>query len=173
MTGSDGFSAPGGFTLMELVVVTCLISLFLMFSIPRLQSLAPADRLNTSVRRLMDAVSELKYEAVRDGRFYTLHLDLDRSLLWTTHESMTKAESLAAKKAAYRLPPGIRILSVQMPDDAKVNRGDVQIVFSQRGYSSHAIIHLQDGEGRPVSLVIEPFMTATQYYDRNITFNGA
>ena len=173
MTGSGGFSKPGGFTLMELIVVTCLISLFLMLSVPRLQSVIPADRLNTTVRWLMDAVSELKYEAVRDSRIYTLHLDLDHGFLWITHEAMTKAQSQAAMKAAFRLPPGIRIPDVQMPDGVKVDSGHAEIVFSQNGYSTHAIIHVKDREGGPVSLLIEPFMTAARYYEQRITFEGA
>ena len=65
MTESDGLSASGGFTLMELIVVTCLLSLFLMFSIPRLQSVMPMDHLNATVRWMIFTVSELKNIAVQ------------------------------------------------------------------------------------------------------------
>jgi len=170
MTGSGGLSEPGGFTLMELIVVTCLLSLFLMFSIPRLQSAMPTDHLNATVRWIMFTVSELKNIAVRDGRFYTLHLDMNHRLLWIAHEAMTEAQILAAKKKGFRLPKDVRILDVEKPDDVKAASESADIFFSNRGYSSKALIHLQGNGGGTASLLIEPFMSGASYYGRRISF---
>ena len=64
---------------MELIVVTCLLSLFLMFSIPRLQSVMPTDHLNATVRMIIATVAELKNISVQNSRLYNLHLDMDQS----------------------------------------------------------------------------------------------
>ncbi|MBI5590539.1 MAG: prepilin-type N-terminal cleavage/methylation domain-containing protein [Deltaproteobacteria bacterium] len=170
MTESDALSASSGFTLMELIVVTCLLSLFLMFSIPRLQLVMPTDHLNATVRWLIFTVSELKNTAVQNSRFYILHLDMDHRLIWVTHEAMTEAEIQAAKKNGFRLPANVRILDVEMPDSGKASSGSADIAFSSRGYSSKAIIHLQDKGGSPVSLLIEPFISGASYYGRRISF---
>ena len=170
MTAPDGLSASGGFTLMELIVVTCLLSLFLMFSIPRLQSVMPTDHLNATVRRMISTVSELKNIAVQNGRFYTLHLDMDHRLMWISHEAMTEAEILVAKKGGFRLPADVRIQGVEVPVSGNASSGTVDIAFNQRGYSSKAIIHLQGKVGGQVSLLIEPFMPGVDYYGRRISF---
>jgi Tfp pilus assembly protein FimT len=171
MTGSGGLSESGGFTLVELIVVTCLLSLFLMFSIPRLQSVMPTNHLNATVRWMISTVSELKNIAVRDSRLYKLHLDMDHRLLWITHEAMTDAEFQVAKKSGFRLPSNVRILDVEIPDAGKASSGSAEIAFSSRGYSSKALIHLQGKGGGPVSLLIEPFMPGVSYYGRRITFD--
>jgi Tfp pilus assembly protein FimT len=170
MTGSDGFSESGGFTIMELVVVTCLLSLFLMFSIPRLQLGMPTDHLNATVRWIIFTASELKNMAVQNSRFYTLHLDMDHRLMWCAHETMTDAEILAAKKSGFRLPEDVRILDVEIPDSGKSSSGNADIAFNSRGYSSKALIHLQVKGGSPVSLLIEPFISGVSYYGRRISF---
>jgi hypothetical protein len=170
MTESDRLSASGGFTLMELIVVTCLLSLFLMFSIPRLQSVMPTDHLNATVRWMIFTVSELKNISVQNSRFYTLHIDMDHRLMWFAHEAMTDTEILAAKKSGFRLPPDVRIMDVEIPDSGKTSSGIVAIAFSNRGYSSKAIIHLQGKGGGLVSLLIEPFMPGVSCYERRISF---
>jgi Tfp pilus assembly protein FimT len=170
MTESDGWLVSGGFTLMELIVVTCLLSLFLMFSIPRLQSGMPTDHLNATVRRLIFTVSELKNIALQNSRVYTLHLDMDHRLMWISHEAMTDAEMLAAKKSGFRLPADVRIQDVEIPNAGKASSGSADIAFSNRGHSSKAIIHMQGKGGGPVSLLIEPFMPGISYYGRRISF---
>ena len=156
---------------MELIVVTCLLSLFLMFSIPRLQSLMPTDHLNATVRWMIATVSELKDIAVRDSRLYKLHLDMDHRLLWITHEAMIEADFQLAKKSGFRLPSTVRILDVEFPDAGKASSGIAEIAFSSRGYSSKALIHLQGKGGGPVSLLVESFMSGVSYYSRRITFD--
>jgi Tfp pilus assembly protein FimT len=169
MTESGRLPVSEGFTLMELIVVTCLLSLFLMFSIPRLQSVMPTDHLNATVRRMISSVSELKNIAVQNSRFYTLHLDMDHHLMWISHEAMTEAEAMTARKIGFRLPADVRILDVESPDCGKISSGSADIYFSSRGYSSKAIIHLKGKDGA-VSLLIESFMPDVSYYGRRISF---
>lgn len=171
MTGFGGVSDSSGFTLMELIVVICLLSLFLMFSIPRIRSVMPADHLNETVRWMISTVSELKNIAVRDNRLYNLHLDMDHRLLWITHEIMTEAQFQAARKSGFRLPANVHILDVEIPDAGKTASGSAIIAFSSRGYSSKAIIHLQGKSSGTVSLLIESFMPGVSYYGRRITFD--
>ena len=169
MCDAEGVTASGGFTLMELIVITCLLSLFLMFSIPRLQSVMPTDHQNAVVRHIMFTVAELKNASLQHCRFYTLHLDMDHRLMWISHEFMTEADKEAAKKHGFRLPTDVRIQDVDRPDFEKTSSGNVDIVFSNRGYSSKAIIHLK-GTGGSVSLLIESFLPEVSYFNRRISF---
>jgi type II secretory pathway pseudopilin PulG len=169
MYDADRLTASGGFTLMELIVVTCLLSLFLMFSIPRLQSVMPTDHLNAVVRRIQFTVTELKNASLQNCRFYTLHLDMDQRLMWISHEFMTEADMEAAKKSGFRLPADVRIQNVDRPDSGKTSSGSVDIIFSSRGYSSKAIIHLKGAAGS-VSLLIESFLPDVGYFNRRISF---
>ncbi|MCX5882187.1 MAG: hypothetical protein NTU74_10415, partial [Deltaproteobacteria bacterium] len=123
-----------------------------------------------TVRWMIFTMSELKNIAVQNNRFYTLHLDMDHRLIWISHEAMTDAEILAAKKSGFRLPSDVRIQDVEVPDSGKSSSGSADIFFSIRGYSSKAIIHLQGKGGGPVSLLIEPFMPGVSYFARRISF---
>jgi Tfp pilus assembly protein FimT len=172
MASACGVPETGGFTLMELIVVTCLLSLFLVFSIPRLESALPADPLNATVRRMIATVSELKIIAVRNSRAYRLHLDMDQRLVWISHEAMTADELLAARKTGFRLPAAVRILGVEFADAGKASSGSAEIAFSSRGYSSKALIHLQGRGGAPVSLLIESFLPGAAYSGRRMTFEA-
>jgi hypothetical protein len=155
---------------MEMIVVTCLLSMFLMFSIPRLQTVMPIDHLQLTVRRIIATVSELKNIALQNNRIYILHLDMDRRLLWVSHEAMTEAEKLSGMKNGFRIPADVRILDVAFPDSKNIISGSAEIAFSNRGYSSKAIIHLKSRAGERVSLIIEPFMPGVSYFDRRVSF---
>jgi len=155
---------------MELIVVTCLLSLFLMFSIPRLQSVMPTDHLNATVRWTMSAASELKHLAVQDSRDYILHLDMDHRLMWISHEAMTAAEIRSARDSGFRLPADVRLVDVEIADAGSAASGSADITFSNRGYSAKALIHLQGGGGAAASLLIESFMPGVSYYSRRISF---
>lgn len=170
MAGRYGYVASNGFTLLELIAVTCLIGLFLMFSIPRLQSLMPMDPMNATVRRLISTVTELKNIALRDSRDYTLHLDLDHRMMWISHERMTDAEKEVAKKQGHHLPAGVRIEHVEIEGFVGKPSRTADIFFSRRGYSSKAMIHLRGDGARTVSLLIETFLPDVRYFNRRMTF---
>jgi len=155
---------------MELIAVTCLISLFLMFSIPRLQSLTPMDPLNATVRRIISTVTELKNVSLRDCRDYTLHLDLDHRLMWITHERMTDAEKEAAQKNGFHLPADVRIENVEIAGAVGKPSRTADIIFNRRGYSSKAMIHLRGAGAGTVSLLIETFLPDASYFSRRMTF---
>lgn len=170
MTGRCGYVVSNGFTLMELIAVTCLISLFLMFSMPRLQSLMPMDPMNASVRRLISTMTELKNVALRDSRDYTLHLDLDHRLMWISHEFMTDAEKEAAKKNGHHLPAGVRFEDVEIAGFAGKPSRTADIIFNRRGYSSKAMIHLRGADAGTVSMLIETFLPEIRYFNKRMTF---
>jgi Tfp pilus assembly protein FimT len=159
-----------GFTLMELIAVTCLISLFLMFSIPRLQALTPMDPLNATVRRIISTVTELKNVSLRDGREYILHLDADHRLMWISHELMTDAETEAARKNGFYLPADVRIEHVEIAGTVGKPSRTADIIFNRRGYSSKAMIHLRGAGAGTVSLLIETFLPDVRYFARRMTF---
>jgi prepilin-type N-terminal cleavage/methylation domain-containing protein len=150
-------SGNSGFTLIELVVVIALISIFLFFAIPRFER-AVSDPERDVSKWMLLTIPKLKQEAVTQDQRVALHIDLDGRKLWSTQESMKPEEMEAAEKDAYVLPEGTVLTDVAFPDGQTVSTGTVQIQFYPRGYSDRAILHLQvDGEDN-VSYIIEPFL---------------
>ena len=68
-----------GFTLVELVVVMVLISLFMVFSIPLFSNIGTSS-LGTSARRLSGTIKYLFNESAMSGLEYRLVYDLDQGL---------------------------------------------------------------------------------------------
>jgi len=75
-TGSwSSREGPGtkGFTLIELAVVIALLGLFLGLTIPRFQYYLVADDLKATTRKIVGLVREVRNEAIREQRVYTIH----------------------------------------------------------------------------------------------------
>ena len=159
-----------GFTLIELIVVIALISTMLFFSLPRLQGNPFVDDANKSTRWLIGKISALREKAVRNGRRYSLHLDLDTGRIWETSATMSPAElERAALNNSYALPDGVRLVDVEFALKGKQNSGLAQITFYWAGYADKALIHLQEDETSR-SLLIEPFLSDVTVFEKYAGF---
>ena len=155
---------PGGFTLMELIVVMALLTLMLVFSVPRFHETLFLDESKTSSRWIIGKIQSLKEAAVRNQRNYTLHFDLDTDHYWETDDSMPDQDIEDAAMQTKPLPDGLKIADIEFPVRGKVSSGRTDITFYKGGYSDKALIHAQDG-GSYVSYLIEPFLSEITRYD--------
>lgn len=160
-----------GFSLVELAVVILLISITLMFALPRLPELPLIDPAGTAARWIIVNVRDLKQRAVREQRQYSLHVGIDGNRFWITHEAMTDEERQAAEKNDYRLPGALRVAEVQYPDATRQLSGQADIAFHEKGYSDRVMLHITDGQDR-MSFQIEPFLSRVKVYDRYVGFEG-
>ena len=159
-----------GFTLMELIVVMALLSIMLVFSIPRFHQTLFLDDSKTSSRWIIGKIQSLKEAAVRNQRNYTLHFDLDTDHYWETDESMTAEDIEKATMQTEPLPDGLKIADIEFPLRGKVSSGRTDITFYKNGYSDKAIIHTGDGESS-VSYLIEPFLSEITRFDTYAGFD--
>jgi prepilin-type N-terminal cleavage/methylation domain-containing protein len=147
-----------GFTLMELMVVLALLTIMLVFSIPRLHKTFFLDDSKSGARWIIGKIQTLKETAVRTQKHHTLHFDLDTDHYWETNESMSAEDLETAATETKPLPDGLKIADIEFPIRGKISSGRTDITFYRSGYSDKALIHTQDGETY-VSYLIEPFLS--------------
>ena len=165
-----GKKHPSGFTLMELIVVMALLTIVLVFSIPRFHQTLFLDENKTGSRWIIAKIQSLKEAAVRNQRNYTLHFDLDTDHYWETDDSMPEQGIEDAAMQTEPLPDGLKIADIEFPVRGKVSSGRTDITFYKYGYSDKALIHAQDGDSY-VSYLIEPFLSEVARYDTYAGFD--
>ena len=167
-TINDGYCS--GFTLIELIVVISLISLMLLFTLPRLQDNPFLDDSKKSSRWLIGKVQALKESAIREQRQYALHFDLDSGRIWDTNASMSPEDlESAALNSSYSLPDDLRILDIEYPQSGKIYSGQTEIIFYKAGYTDKALVHMQEGDSY-LSFLIEPFLSQVQFFETYASF---
>ena len=162
---------PSGFTLMELIVVMALLTIMLVFSIPRFHETLFLDESKTGSRWIIGKIQSLKEAAVRNQKNYTLHFDLDTDHYWETDESMPADDIEDAALKTEPLPDGLKIADIEFPVRGKVSSGRTDITFYKNGYSDKALIHARNGESY-VSYLIEPFLSEVTRYDTYAGFEN-
>lgn len=168
-----GYCSQQGFTLIELIVVITLISVMMFFAVPRLNTnLLSSDKREVS-KWLVLTVKSLKENAVRRQIRHVLHVDFDNHKFWTSVDmpAVDELEEMAQKKEnEFKLPGGYRLIDVVFPEDQRESSGVVKIFFFQKGYSNHAMIHVEDADAHPITYEIEPFLRQIQIHDEYVEF---
>jgi len=158
-----------GFTLIELIVVIALISIMLVFSIPRLQGNPFLDETKKSSRWIIGKVQALRENAIRNQKRYTLHFDLDTGRIWDTDESLSAEAAESAALDAYSLPADLRIVDIEFPMAGQISSGRADVAFYKEGYTDKVIIHMADDE-QNMSLLIEPFLATVKIFEKYAGF---
>lgn len=161
---------PGGFTLIELIVVISLISIMLFFSIPRFQNTFLSDNTKKTSRWIIGKVRALKEVAVQDQKLYILHVNMDTNSLWVSNDSMSEKEIQNANQEEFILPDDVKVLDVEFPEKGKISSGLADIFFYKNNYSDKALIHIEDSDNQQLSFLIEPFLTKVKMYEKYAGF---
>ena len=148
-----------GFTLIEMVVVTALISIMLVVAIPRLDRGLFSDGGDETARWIIANAQNLKEKAVVEQKTYLLNISPDTRQLWISHTDMTETELATAREDGYRLPRGMTVDDVAFSADNRVSSGTIPIAFYPKGYSDKAVIRLRTADGDRLTFYIEPFLT--------------
>lgn len=158
-----------GFTLIELTVVVCLISLMLLLAVPRVRDTMLTDGLKSTVNHLTNTARELRSEAVRNQVDYILLLDLNNNLIWTYSMDMTPEAKNEMKQRVFQIPEDIKIQDVYRFGGNKVIDGEATIRFYKRGYAQPTVLHLARKDDR-FTVIFEPFMSLIKTYDRYVDY---
>ena len=170
-TGSwNRTKGPGikGFTLIELAVVIALLGLFLGLTIPRFQFYLVADDLKATTRKIVGLVREVRNEAIREQKVYTIHLDLESNRWWTEYAGMEDEEMQLAREKAFVLPNGVRFLDVWCRDKGKQAQGVFPLRFSKKGYVDQTMIHIGTETEREFTVELSPFLGVVKVHDRYV-----
>ena len=154
-----------GFTLVELVVVMVLISLFMVFSIPLFSNIGTSS-LGTSARRLSGTIKYLFNESAMSGLEYRLVYDLDQGL-YRAQILEANGEQVDApdqgRQAA--LKGDVRFMDLQLPGRGKFTMGQITTRIHPSGWVEETIIHLDDGAGEMLTLRVSPLTGTTEVFD--------
>jgi prepilin-type N-terminal cleavage/methylation domain-containing protein len=159
------FRGRAGFTLVEIVVVMVLISLFMVFSVPLFSNIGTSS-LGTSARRLSGTIKYLFNESAISGLEYRLIYDLDQG---TYRAQVLEADgqlvdaSDQGRQAA--LQGAVRFKDLQVPGRGKFSAGQVTTRVHPSGWVEETIIHLDDGVGTLLTLRVAPLTGTTEVFD--------
>lgn len=154
-----------GFTLIELALVVLLLGLLASLSLPLLSGLEP-DRLNATVRRLSGTVKYLYNEAAMTGTEHRLTFDLQGDTYSATKLSPAgELQPLQGIGAGYQLSDGVHFVDIYQPQLGGRNDGEVTTSLLPGGWLQETIIHLQDDDGRKMTLRLAPLTGLTEIYN--------
>lgn len=177
-----------GFTLIELVVVMALIGLMVGFATPQLRSTLFENGAKKASRWFMVTIPAIKSKAVREQKVMALGVSLDQDKVWVVDpqpspkpaadgededqeiEDEDVLEEAPAKQKIFELPSDVHIMDVEFPDQDRISVGETEIYFYNKGYSDHAIIHMEDSDGNRYSFMIEPFLPSIRRIDDYVSF---
>jgi prepilin-type N-terminal cleavage/methylation domain-containing protein len=161
-----------GFSLIEIVIVLALISLTLLVAVPRIPDTLFTDETKKASRWIMTKVQVLKDRSGREQKRYALHIDISIKKMWISNDGMSDEELLAAERKGFKLPPNMRIMDVEFPDNKIISFGQTEIFFYPKGYSDQAVIHLENKEEQ-ISFRIEPFLSTVKLFEEYVSLQDA
>lgn len=161
-----------GFTLIEIVTVLALIGLTLLIAVPRIPNALFTDETKKASRWIIIKVQVLKDRAAREQKRYALHIDISIKKMWLSNDGMSNEELLAAERKGFKLPPNMRIIDVEFPDNKIISSGQTEIFFYPKGYSDQAVIHLENKE-KQISFRIEPFLSTVKLFEEYVSLQDA
>jgi len=158
-------SGKNGFTLVEIVVVMVLVSLFMVFSVPLFSNIGTSS-LGTSARRLSGTIKYLFNESAISGLEYRLVYDLDQG---TYRAQVLQADGELVddpdqgREAA--LKGSVRFKDLEVPGRGKFSAGQVTIRLHPSGWVEETIIHLDDSSDEMMTLRVMPLTGTTEIFD--------
>ena len=148
-----------GYTLVELIVVICVLGLMLGFTLPKVEEVVVADPFQKTSRTLLTLIRNLKQAAVADQKTYLLNIDLHRNRIWETEETMTEEVAKQIEEKAIQLAKGVWFSKVTVAGEDTATAGIARVRFYPKGYSDPAEIGLEDGKRQRRTFIVEPFLS--------------
>lgn len=153
-----------GFTLVEVLLVCVLISLFMVISVPLFSTLG-SNSLNKSVLRINGTIKYLFNEAVITGQEHLLVFDISQG----TYSAKVKdpngeLEDLPNYKSIFFLETPTRFLDIDIPGRGKFSMGQVTIMFHSSGWVEEAFIYIEDDKNEVMTIHIIPVTGTTEIF---------
>ena len=183
-----------GFTMIELLIVVALIGLMGAMALPSLTGYFKAS-LNSSTRQMASVVKEAFNSTVMTGRVHRLVFDFEAEQFWAevgpqtllmdTAESKEREErrkkfshdetksdatfqfARGVTRNKISLPRGVEfedIITEQSPEP--ITKGLAYSHFFPHGLTEQTIMHLKDGQGHHITLIVSPLLGRTRMIER-------
>jgi len=162
--------SPGGFTLMELMVVMFLMTIVMAVAVPRLGEGMLQDPQKHLNRWMVNTVRTLRAMAMEKQAIQILVLDLDEQRMWVADAQMDEMAMAAASEKAFQLPGSIKLVGVAFPDADRISSGTVTLQFYPSGYADQALVHAEYDDNIRFSYKIEPLLPKVKLLEQWVTY---
>lgn len=152
-----------GFTLMEMIIVMLLLSIFLVLNVPSLRQTVFNDPLRTDTRKFIGLINDIRQEAKNKQTALIIYLDLDDGRVWYGADTDAVTESEVDVKLTFDADVALR--NVICNSSEAVDRGLAELWVSNRGYMDKCVLHLDNNADDQLSLVLDTFVPEVRIYD--------
>ena len=157
-----------GFTLLELIIVSILIGIMLVVSIPTLRNTFIDDQLNSTSRKIIGFVNGVRELAAREQQPYFLYIDMTEDRIWYEKDMKAEIKEEVEEKMEDRqrlnFPAEVRISEIWTRSEGVYSDDQNRIWVSPKGYMDQTVLHLTD-ETSVISLHFFPFLKSVGIYD--------
>jgi len=146
-----------GFSLLELMVVLMVIGVVMALTFPKFQNLLQGDIKSVSIK-MIGTIQYLYDEASVRRKVYRLNFDLSEGLYWGSYleESGESSRIDTPVLSKILIPDGVKIKDVVVLHEGKVTHGKTFTEFYPNGGLEKTTIHLEDNQGKQLTLQINP-----------------
>ncbi len=146
--------SPGGFTLLEIVIVVAVLALFVGLAVPRLPDIA-GTRIHQNARKVSMMLQLARSRAVSLRRYYRVEMDLDANIMSVSYFGPEGTYIPDDEVRQVRLRDGV-IADVVNSSEGKILEGTGWVRISPRGFIEPSLIHIRDEQERVVTVVPSP-----------------
>lgn len=172
-----------GFTLLELIVVMVLISLTAVFTMPKIQASLYSNELSATAQRIVSLVTATAQEARARHISYTLRFDPDTKEFDTVPVTgipeIPEMGEQEQDKAFLRvtLDDSVSLAGIERPENEMLTENttvnnETGILFTSKGYTQKAAIHLENDTGDQLTVILSPFLGLARILDGYVTLEN-
>jgi prepilin-type N-terminal cleavage/methylation domain-containing protein len=164
-------TGPSGFTLLELIIVSALIGIMLVISVPTLHNTFIDDRLKATSRKIIGLINGVRELAVREQQSYFLSIDKNENRIWYEKDmeleatESTEDTEETEDKSEFNIPDEVRISEIWTKSEGEYSDDQNRIWISRKGYMDQTVLHLRDDDDNVISLHFSPFFGSVTIYD--------
>ncbi|MDP2689098.1 MAG: prepilin-type N-terminal cleavage/methylation domain-containing protein [Deltaproteobacteria bacterium] len=150
-------SPPGGFTLLELLVVMILLGVVLMAALPRFAGTGEA-YLKTDASRVSSFVRFINDASATRKAYYRVSFDISAGEIRAERspDGVHYAQETDPVARRLRLREGVVMEDIVVPELGTVNTGTVMVVFTPAGAQEPFTLHLSSSK-KQITLTFNPY----------------
>jgi len=190
LTSQATINNKKAFTLIELIIVMAVMTLFVTMAMPRFRDKLDLD-LKRQARMLSGTIRFLYNQAAVKNKTYRLHYDLDKQTYWvessakhirlseTTHSkspwdkdekpksSFTEDKEFLKKPVELRKKIKFKDIKTEA-SSLPITSGAAYTHFFPHGYAEQTQIRLETEKGKIFTIVVQPLTGMAKVYDHDL-----